>query len=61
MHNYYLELEKYWVKRSGYFRHATTVELGMGITYVKLLLYHDISEKTGDKKNSIIEYNNREV
>ena len=49
------------MKKSGYFRHATTVELGMGITYGKLLLCHDISEKTRDKKTSMIDYNNREV
>ena len=32
-----LFLEKYWVTQSGYFRLATTVVLGMGITDGKLL------------------------
>ena len=32
-----LVLHKYWVTKSGYFRLATVVVLGMGITYGKLL------------------------
>ena len=32
-----LALEKYWVTQSGYFRLATTVVLGMGITDRKLI------------------------
>ena len=32
-----LALEKYWVTHSDYFRLVTTVELGMEITYGKLL------------------------
>ena len=42
---YDLALEKYWVKQSGYFRLATTVTLGVGITDRKLLLCHGISDK----------------
>ena len=44
MRNSELELEKYWVKKSGYFRLVTAVALGMVITYGKLLLCHGISE-----------------
>ena len=39
-----LVLDKYWVTYSDYFRIATAVALGMGITYGKLLFYHGISE-----------------
>ena len=39
---YDLSLEKYWVTQSGYFRLESTVELGMGITYGKLLFCHGI-------------------
>ena len=42
--NSYLELEKLWVTKSGYFRLVTDVELGMRITYAKLLLCLGISE-----------------
>ena len=44
-----IALDKYWVTQSGYFILATTVELGMGITYWKLLLCNGISEKSKDK------------
>ena len=43
MQKYDLLLEKYWATQSGYFRLDTTVELGMGITYGKLLLCNEIS------------------
>ena len=52
-------LDKYWVTHSGYFRLATIVALGMGITYGKLLLCHGISEESGDKNISMKEYNKR--
>ena len=38
-----IELETYWGTHRGYFRLATTVALGMGITDEKLLFCHDIS------------------
>ena len=53
-----LELDKYWVTQSGYFRLATTVVLGMGITDGKLLFFHGISEKSVDNKISMRDYNN---
>ena len=56
-----LSLEKYWVTQSGYFRLATNVAMGMGITYGNLLFCHGISEGSVDKKISTIEYNNRTV
>ena len=37
MRQYDVSLEKYWVTQSGYFRLATTVALGMGITDGKRL------------------------
>ena len=46
--------------QSGYYRLVTTVELGMGVKYGKLLSYHGISEKIRDKNISIREYNDRE-
>ena len=46
---------------SGYFILATTVELGMGITYGKLLLCHGISDGSVEKKFSTREYNRRTV
>ena len=45
MHQHELELEKYWVKQSGYFRLDNTVVLGMVITYGKLLLCNGIFQK----------------
>ena len=56
-----LSLDKYWVTQSGYFRLATTVELGMGITDGKLLHCHGVAEGNEDKKTSTSEYNNRTV
>ena len=47
-----LVLEKYWVTHSGYFRLATTVALGMGITDGKILLCRGISEESVGKKIS---------
>ena len=38
-----LSLEKYWVTQSGYFRLATTMALGMGITDGKLLYCHGVA------------------
>ena len=61
MRKYDTELDKYWVTQSGYFRLATIVALGMGITYGKLILCHGISEKSKEKKISMIEYNYRKV
>ena len=40
-----LALEKYWVTQIGYFRLATTVALGMGITGDKFLFCPGISEQ----------------
>ena len=54
-----LLLEKYWVTQSGYFRLATTVALGMGITYGKLLYCHSDAEGNADKNISALEYNIR--
>ena len=56
-----IALEKYWVTQSGYFRLATTVALGMGITDGKLLYCHGVAEGNEDKKISTLEYNNRTV
>ena len=42
MSKYELALDKYRLKQSGYFRHVTTVELGMGITDTNILLCYDI-------------------
>ena len=52
-------LDKYWVTQSGYFRLATEVALGMGITYGKLLYCHGVEVGNVDKKISKMEYNNR--
>ena len=57
----YIEPEKYWVNKSGYFILATTVPLGMGITYAKLLLCSGLSEQSKYNTISIIEYNDRTV
>ena len=38
-----LAIEKYWVTQSVHFRLATTVALGMGITYGKLLYCHGVA------------------
>ena len=56
-----ISLEKYWVTHSGYFRLATTVALGIGITDGKLLYCHGVAEGEKDKKISTLEYNNRKV
>ena len=45
-----IALEKYRVTQSGYFRLATTVALGMGIIYGKLLYCHSVAEVNVDKK-----------
>ena len=44
-----IALDKYRLIQNGYFRLATTVALGIGITYGKLLLYRGISEESVDK------------
>ena len=54
-------LDKYWVTHSGYFRLATTLALGMGIIYVKILFCHGISKESEDRNISMREYNNRTV
>ena len=56
-----IELDKYLVTQSGYFRLATTVALSMGITDGKLLYCHDVADENVDKKISTLEYNNRTV
>ena len=61
MRQYDLALDKYWVTNIGYFRLATTVELGMGIIDGKLLLCHVISGESVDKKISMQEYNKRMI
>ena len=50
-----------WVTQSGYFRLVTTVTLGMGITYGKILLCHDISKQSKNKAISTREYNDKPV
>ena len=54
-------LDKYWVTQSGYFRLATIVASGMGITYGKLLYFHGVSEGNVDRRISTLENNNRTV
>ena len=61
MRKSYIVLEKYWVTQSGYFRLATTVTWGMGITDGKLLYCHGVAEGNKDKKFLTLEYNNRTV
>ena len=53
-----LALEKYWVTQSGYFRLATSLALGMGIAYGKLLYCHSVAGGNMDRKISTLEYNN---
>ena len=48
-----LSLEKYWVTHGGYFRLATTVKFGMGITDGKLLYYQGVAEGNVDKNFNI--------
>ena len=48
-------LEKDWVTQGGYFRLATTVVLGMGITDGKLLYWHVVSEENVDRNISTLE------
>ena len=50
MRQYDPSLEKFRVTQTGHFRLATTVALGMGITYGKLLFYHVILEVSVEKK-----------
>ena len=56
-----LELNKYWVIQSGYFRFASTVALGTGVTYGNLLYCHGVIEGNMDKKISKLDYNNSTV
>ena len=51
-----IALYKYWVTQSGYFRLATTLALGMGITDGKLLYCHGVSEGNRDRKISTLYY-----
>ena len=59
MHQSELVLEKYCLIQSGYFRLATIVALGMGITYGKLIYCRGVAEVNVDKKISTLDYNNR--
>ena len=61
MHQSYLVIEKYCVTQSGHFRLTTTVALGMGITYGKLLYCHGVAERNVDNKIWSLNYNNRTV
>ena len=54
-------LDKYLSNQSIYFKLATTVVLGMGIAYGKLLFCHGISEKSKEKTVAIREYNDGTV
>ena len=56
-----LALEKYWVTQGGYFRLATTVALGMGITDGNLVYCHGVAEVNFNMKILTLEYNNRTV
>ena len=48
-----IALDKYWVTQSDYFRLVTKLELGMGITYGKLLLCHENSDQSNHKTITI--------
>ena len=61
MQYYGIAPDKYWLTQRGYFRIKTTVELGIDITYRKLLFCHSISEESADNKNSTGDYNIRTV
>ena len=54
MFQYDLEIDKYWVAQRGYFRLATMVVLGEGITYGKFIFCNGISKQIRDKKFSKI-------
>ena len=54
-------LDQYWVTHSGYFRLATTLALGMGIIYVKILFCHGISQESEGGNISMGDYKNRTV
>ena len=56
-----LALDKYWVTQRGYFRLATTVALGMGITDGKIIYCNGVAEGNVDRKISTWEYNNMTV
>ena len=49
MWEFSLVLDKYWVAQSGNFRLTTTVALGMGIIYGKLLYCHGVAEGNMDR------------
>ena len=53
-----IAIEKYWVTQSGYFRLATTVSLGMGIAYGKIIYCLCVAKVNEDKKISTLVYNN---
>ena len=61
MGKYDIALDQYWVTQSDYFRDENTVELGMGISYGKLLYCHGLAEGNVENKISTLEYNNRTV
>ena len=61
MRQYDLEIDKYWMTQSGYFRLATTVKFGMNIVDAKLLLCHGVPDQIKDKKIPMIKYNYRKV
>ena len=61
MGKYDIALDQYWVTQNDYFILENTVELGMGISYGKLLYCHGLAEGNVEKKISTLEYNNRTV
>ena len=61
MSQFDIALDKCWVTQSGYFRLATTVALGMGITDANLIYCPGVAEGNVDKNISKLEYNNRTV
>ena len=59
MCQYELALEKYWATHGSYFTLAIKMALGMGITDVKLISCHGISEGSADEKISTRKYDHR--
>ena len=60
-HKYDLELDKYWVTQSGYFRLETTVSLGMCITDRNFLFCNGIPYQIRDRKLTMREYKKRTI
>ena len=50
-----IALAQYWVIQSGYFRLATAVAWGMGVTDGKLLYCHGFAEGNMDRKISTLD------